>query len=552
MPKIRIVFFVFCILFAAIVVKLFTIQILRHGVSLSNAITKFQRIQPARGKILDRNGDQLVSNQTTYLLFAEPKKISNTYEVVHRISDVLQMDTASIEARLDPTKDWVSIRAGITEEQKKRLTQKTLEGLGFEPRPTRFYPEGSLSSQLVGFVGKNDRGDDIGYFGVEGFYNKDLAGLPGIISMAKDVLGRPALVGNYEKIDGENGSDLTLTIDKSVQEIAKRKLKAGIETYEAKEGCVLIADPQTMEMLAITCLPDFDPEKYYQFDEKFFTNQAITSLYEPGSIFKPLIVAAALEEKKIKPDTEFVEGGPIQVGEYQIRTWNNKYEDKLSVTGILERSSNVGMVKIGEKLGKNNIYNYLIKYGFNEPTNVDLQGEAAGYIKPKSQWYTIDYSTATFGQGIAVTPIGMLRAFASVINGGKLLQPYVVREIGSGEDKRVREPKVIRNVLSAHTSSLIREMLVSTVEHGEYRYAAPVGYKIGGKTGTAQIALQGKYDASKTIASFIGFAPADKPRFLALVMIKEPGTSIYGSETAAPLFFEIAKELLYYYNISPQ
>ncbi|MEK7166174.1 MAG: penicillin-binding transpeptidase domain-containing protein, partial [Patescibacteria group bacterium] len=216
------------------------------------------------------------------------------------------------------------------------------------------------------------------------------------------------------------------------------------------------------------------------------------------------------------------------------------------------KASNVGMGHIGSKLGEKNLVSALQKYGFGQRTGIDLEGETAGYLKPEGQWYPIDYATATFGQGIAVSPIQMLTAFSSIINGGELLTPHMVKELVYGDRSKKVEKKVVRRTISPETSEIIKKMLVSTVEHGEYKWAKPKGYKIGGKTGTAQIAVQGKYDASKTIASFIGFAPADKPKFIALVVLKEPGTSIYGSETAAPLFFEIAKELLVYYNIAPQ
>lgn len=551
MSKIRLIFLFFCLCFVFIIGKLFVIQVLHRGIGIYNDYNQSQRIEPERGRIFDRNKQPLVTNQTTYLVYVEPKKTDDKHRVIEVLHDALAMDEASVEARIDDTKDWVSIRSGVTEDQKKQIQSQKVTGIGFEERSTRYYPEASLAAQLLGFVGKDKRGEDVGYFGIEGFYDKDLTGLPGLVSIVRDPLGHPVLVGNYEKFDSNNGSDLVLTIDRSIQEMAKRKLLTGMEQFQAAHGCVLIANPKSMEMLAMTCLPDYDPDRYFDFNETFFSNQATSSLFEPGSIFKPLIVAAALEEKKIKPDEEFKEGGPLKVGEYEIRTWNNKYLDKLSVTQVLERSSNVGMVKIGEKLGNDNIFKYMQKYGFGDYTGIDLQGESPGYIRPHAQWYPIDYATATFGQGLVVTPIQILRAFASIVNGGKLMQPYVVKDIQSNGSERSQSPKVVRQTISEKTSRIVREMLVSTVEHGEYRYAKPEGYAIGGKTGTAQIAVKGTYDASKTIASFIGFAPADDPQFIALVMFKEPKTAIYGSETAAPLFFEIAKELLYYYNIPP-
>lgn len=551
MPRIRVVFFFFIVFFIAIVIKLFYVQVLRATDASRTASLQYKRIFPERGRIFDRQDQPLAINQTKYLLYAEPKKVKDKQDLIEKVSKELQVDEASIEARYNDTKDWVPLAHAITRTNRKDLEKSKLEGIGFEDESERYYPEASLAAHLLGFVGKNKEGDNTGYFGIEGFYNQDLIGLPGVIKMDADAAGRPILVGNRERIDSDDGRDLVLTIDKSVQEIAKKKLLEGIEKYKAKEGCVLIADPHTMEMLAVSCLPDFDPAKYYDFTQSYFSNPAISTSYEPGSTFKPLIVAAAIEEKKVKPDDFYNESGPIKRSGFEIRTWDNKYEGKITITRILEKSSNVGMVFIGDKLGNQKVRDYIYKYGYGEPTGIDLQGEAGGLLRPKNQWYDIDYATATFGQGIAVTPLQQIRAFASVINGGELLEPHIVKEIKSGEKVKKIDKKVVRRVLSERTSAILRKMLVDTVEHGEYKYAVPEGYKVGGKTGTAQIPVAGHYDPSKTIASFIGFAPADDPKFIALVVLKQPGTSIYGSETAAPLFFEIAKELLFYYNIAP-
>ncbi|MBI1862813.1 penicillin-binding protein 2 [Candidatus Microgenomates bacterium] len=551
MSRIRIVFFFFIVFFIAIVVKLFYFQVLRVNDSSRTASLQYRRIFPERGKIYDRTLQPLATNQTKYLLFAEPKKVVDKHDFLEKISKILEVDEASIEARFNDKKDWVSLATAVSRDKHDKLVKAKIDGIGFEDQSERYYPEASLAAHLLGFVGKNKDGENTGYYGIEGYYDQDLIGLPGVIKMDQDAAGRPILVGNRERIDSDNGRDLVLTIDKSVQEIAKKKLLEGVEKYKAKEGCVLIADPKTMEMLAVSCIPDFDPSNYNDASQSAFGNPAISTSYEPGSTFKPLIVAAGIEEKKIKPDDFYDENGPIERGGFKIQTWDNKYEGKITITRILEKSSNVGMVFIGDKLGNANVLKYIQNFGYGQPTGVDLQGEAAGVLRPKNQWYAIDYATATFGQGIAVTPLQQIRAFAAVINGGELLEPHIVKSIRSGDTVKEINKKVIRRIISERTSAILRKMLVDTVEHGEYKYAVPEGYKIGGKTGTAQIAVAGHYDPSKTIASFVGFAPADDPKFIALVVLKQPGTSIYGSETAAPLFFEIAKELLFYYNISP-
>lgn len=551
MTKLKLVFLFFIVFFGLIIVKLFYLQVLSSFSFSNNNYLNYNKITPQRGFILDRNGKPLVLNQASFRLYAEPKKITDKAKLIEDIDKVLAIGEATLEAKIDETRDWVSIQSDLTEEQKNQLAKLKIKGIGFEDNSQRYYPESSLAAHLLGFVGKNKNGGNVGYFGVEGFYDQDLIGLSGLMKAERDLLGRPILLGNQENIQSENGRNLILTIDNSVQKIIKAKLAEGLEKYKAKEGCIIVADPNTLEILSMDCLPDFDPDKYYQYSQDIFKNQAISSLYEPGSTFKPMIMAAAINEKKVKPDDFFDEKGPVQIGEYKIRTWDDKYNGKISMTGILEKSSNVGMVYVGQKLGNDNIFKYLNRYGFGSLTNIDLQGEVGSYLRPENQWYPIDFATVNFGQGIAVTPIQMVKAFSSLINGGKVLRPHMVKEIDSGSEKKQIEPIIENQVIDKKTSEIMRKMLESTVEHGEYKWSVPKGYKVGGKTGTAQIPLQGHYDSSKTIASFIGFAPVDDPKFIALVVLKEPGTSIYGSETAAPLFFEIAKELFVYYNIAP-
>jgi len=550
--KTKLLFIGFLIVYLLIIVKLFYLQILTP-VHVDNSLyLKSRKLLPERGKIYDRNLTPLALNQNSYLLYLEPKKITDKLKLVKFLSEKLEMPEASLEAKINPDKDWIAIASQIDEDKKKEIESLKIDGVGFQSQMKRFYPEASLSAHLLGFVGKDKAGDDIGYFGIEGFYNQDLSGLPGLLDSERDLLGRPIFVGVQNKVNPENGRGLVLTIDKTVQEISKKRLQEGIEKYQAKQGCVIVADPFTMAILSLVCLPDYDLDKYYLFTEDFFKDPVVSEVYEPGSIFKPLIMAAAIEEKKVKPQETYLEKGPITVGEYQIKTWNDKYEGKITMTRILEKSSNVGMVYVGDKLGKDRVYQYLEKYGFGKTTGIDLQGEISSYLKPKSNWYQIDFTTVTFGQGIALTPIQMIRAFASLVNGGNLMKPYVVDRILSQKGEIKIKPDLVKKVISKTSSEIIKKMLVSTVENAEAKWDRPKDIKIGGKTGTAQVPIQGHYDPSKTNASFIGFAPADKPKFIALVMLKEPKTSPWGSETAAPIFFEIAKDLIVYYGITPE
>lgn len=551
MTKVRFIFLLFILCFFLVIVKLFYIQVI-NPYSNNFDYLKTNKILAERGIILDRNRQSLAINQLSYLLYIEPKKIEDKKYFIRKVSEILKVDEASIEAKLDESKYWIKIKSGLNKETKNKITDLKLKGINFEEESVRYYPEASLAAHLLGFVGKKSDGEAIGYFGVEGFYDKDLVGLPGLLKSERDLVDRPIFFGTQEKIDPENGRDLILTIDKSIQDIIKKKLILGLERYKAKEGCVISANPYTLEIIGLVCLPDFDQDNYYFFSEDYFKNPAISDLYEPGSIFKPLIMAEAIEKKSIKPDDFYDEDGPVKFGEYTIRTWNDKYEGKISMTRILEKSSNVGMVYIGEKLGQKKIYQLLKKVGLGQLTEIDLQGEAPGFLKDESQWYPIDYATVTFGQGIALTPIQMIRAFSSVINGGLLMKPHVVAKIISNDKEKEIKSEAISNVFSQRTSEILKKMLESTVENGEFKWVKPNGYRIGGKTGTAQIPIKGHYDPSKTIASFIGFFPVNNPKIITLVILKEPKTSPWGSETAAPLFFDIAKDLIVYYNIAPE
>jgi len=535
-----------------IVLRLFYLQVITPTY-YSADYTRTRTIKPERGRILDRNREPLAVNQTKYLTYVEPKKIDNMDYLRAILKEELKMDEASLEARIQPDKDWVAIKSGVTSETKKKLQSYNIKGIGFQDEAMRYYPEASLAAHLTGFLGKKTDGEGIGYFGIEGFYDKDLTGLPGVLKSERDLMNRPIFVGQQERIDAENGRDIVLTIDKSVQHIMKTQLQKGVEQFEAKAGCAIAVKPQTMEILGLTCLPDFDPELYYEYPQGDFVNWAVSSTYEPGSTFKPLIVAAAIEEKKVKPTDIFNEEGPVEIGGYTVSNWNDKYDGEITIARALEKSSNVGMVHIGAKLGNNTLYKYLTqKYRLNTYTNIDLQGEAIGRIKPMSEWYPIDAATMSFGQGISISAMQLVRSFASLINGGYLLKPYVVKEIVEEGKVKVREPQVQEQILSERTSAIMRKMLASTVLNAEAKWDIPEGFTFGGKTGTAQIAVQGTYDASKTIASFIGFAPVEDPAFLMLVVIQEPQSSSWGSETAAPIFFDIARDMLVYYNVAPR
>jgi cell division protein FtsI/penicillin-binding protein 2 len=287
MIKLKFLFIFFFFLYICIIAKLFYIQIINPQKYASDNYLKTNKITAERGKIFDRNNKPLVSNQNSYLLFVEPKKIEDKSVLIKKLDEILKVGEATIEGRINDSKYWVSVYSGIEEDKKKSIEKLKLKGVGFEYGMKRFYPEASLAAHLLGFVGKDNRSEDTGYFGLEAFYDKDLRGLPGILESERDLFGKPILIGMQERVNSEDGRDLILTIDKTVQEISKRKLLAGMERYKAKQGCVITADPYTLQILGMVCLPDFDIEHYYNFGEDFFRNPSISDTYEPGSTFKP-------------------------------------------------------------------------------------------------------------------------------------------------------------------------------------------------------------------------------------------------------------------------
>ena len=447
---------------------------------------------------------------------------------------------------------WVSLNRRVTTEQKNELEKLELKGLGFQQEIGRFYPEGSSSAHLLGFVGFNDYGEDQGYFGIEGFYNGELRGKKGFLSQEKDALGLPILIGKFNERDAQSGKTLKLSIDRTIQHIAEEKLKKGMTKYRAKGGSVVIIDPATGYILGMASLPSYYPDIAPFFTYDLFKNPAVADAYEPGSTFKVLVMAAGINEGLVKRETVCdICASPVKIANFEIKTWDNKYNPNATMDDVIIHSDNTGMVFVGRKLGVEKMLSYIDAFGFGKPTGVDLQDDYSPDLRKERDWKEIDLATSSFGQGLLVTPLQLVRAVGAIANGGKVMEPRMVTEIDDGQKKIHMLPRVHSQPISTESAKAVTEMMVRAVSEGESQFAKPKGYTIAGKTGTAQIALEGHYDATKTIASFVGFAPVDNPKFVMLVRYVKPETSIYGSETAAPTFFEIAKELFTYYNIPP-
>ncbi|TSC53991.1 MAG: cell division protein FtsI (penicillin-binding protein 3) [Microgenomates group bacterium LiPW_16] len=550
----RLLFAIFFTFFALITARLFFWQVVLGDRLKSEAEKQYFEILPipaARGEILTSDGFPLVSNETAYLVFAEVKKITDP-QFPQKIAKILEVPPASVSAKILPDLYWVALAHKVPQEKIDKISRLDLSGIGWSREDHRFYPEASSGAHLLGFVGGSSTGEDKGYFGLEGFYDRELRGRAGSLKQEKDVRGAPILLGGRSEEMAKDGRSLILHLDRSIQFIVEKKLAEGIKKYGAKQGSVVIMDPNTGGILAMASFPSYDPAKFSEVSFELFKNPVVADSYEPGSTFKVAILAAALDAGVVKPSDIYQDEGPVKIGEYLIKTWNEKYHGQESVKEILERSCNVGMVWVSKKLGSQKLVEYLQKFGLGERTGIDLEEEETPNLRPRDEWKEIDLATASFGQGIAVTSIQMLRVVAAIANGGKLLKPHVVAQVKDSEGKTIEiKPEVLRQVIRPETAVVLTELMVSAVENGEARWARPAGFRIAGKTGTAQIPVAGHYEEDRTIASFVGFAPADKPKFVMLVRLTEPTSSPWGSETAAPLFFDIAKELFTYYGISP-
>lgn len=544
------------ILYGILVIRLFYWQVIQAeelaAIGREQSVDTLE-IPSLRGQILASDNFPLASNTISYLVYSNPKLVKDKEYYAERLAPVLETDPASISARLSQNLFWVKLAQNLDSSKKEEIESLKLPGIGFEQQYSRFYAEASMAAHLIGFVGRDVRGADHGYFGVEGEYNSQLSGRSGAKYGIRDALGNEILndVREVPKIDGRT---VRLTVDRTVQYALDTKLAAGVEKYGADGGSAIILDTESGAILAAASYPTFDPQKYYDSDPANYKNPILSSLYEPGSTFKVLVMAAAVDLGKVKPDTKCnICAGPVRIGDYQIRTWNNKYNANVTMNDVIVHSDNIGMTFVGQKIGVKNMVNYFNRFGIGAQTGIDLQGETTGIIRDPAVWRGIDLATASFGQGISLTPIQLVTAVNAIANDGVLVKPYIVSQILTPDGKTI-EIKRDRGsrIVSATAAKTVAMMMVNAVENGEAKWTKIKNWRIAGKTGTAQIPVAGHYDPNQTIASFVGFFPPSKPKITMLVLLNHPRTSIYGSETAAPIFFNIAGDLIKYYNLPPE
>lgn len=551
-----------------ILARLFYWQVMRSGDLAAQARVQHlsrERLWAHRGSILAADGSLMAVTNESWLVYADLTALKDGVRAVaNRLAPFLIGDDGDKEELLAEamrlegilTREkvmWVPLKSKVTAETKRNIEAMAIGGIGFELEETRVYPEGSSSAQLMGFVGKDEEGNDQGYFGLEGFYDLLLAGKPGFLEREANAAGIPLVIGESKETTALRGVDLGTRIDKTIQRLVEEKLEEGIERYGAKAGSVVVMEPEEGGIMAMASSPYYDPVKYQDYGDEYFKNPVISDTFEPGSVFKPVVMAAALDAGAVKPETECTAcGEPLKVDKYVIRTWDDKYFEKETMTEVIVHSDNVGMAFVGEKLGAEKMHDYLEKFGFGEVSGVDLQGEVSGNLRKRGSWNVVDLATTSFGQGIAVTPIQMVRAIAVIARGGLMIKPRVVDKMVIDGWEEVVEPEEGERVISKKAAEEITEMMILAAKQGEAKWTALRGFRVAGKTGTAQIPVAGHYDEEKTIASFVGFAPAERPKFVMLVTLREPQSSPWASETAAPMWFSIAKELFLYLGIQPE
>jgi cell division protein FtsI/penicillin-binding protein 2 len=556
----------FALMGAVLILRLGYLQIAQYGMYSLYASDQHElakKLLPTRGQILVRDRSDgslhpLATNRLVYQIYGVPKAMKDPVAAAHALSQLLSVDDTDLVTRFTRRKDdpYELVIQNASADQAQAVRDLQLDGIGMLQTTARLYPEPGIGGQLIGFVAPDAQDGLKGKYGIEGAFDKELAGTPGSLLAEKDASGRELTFGSTEFSQATNGSDVILTIDRTIQYKACDLIQRAVAQHSADRGTLLVMDPNTGALLASCSSPDFDPSNYGKVKDLSDLNNPITlNAYEPGSIFKAVTLSAGLDTGKITPKTTYVDSGVADVDDIHIKNADLKAHGLQTMTDVLAMSLNTGTVFIQQLVGKDSFNSYVQSFGFGKKTGIEFSPESKGNISALSNKGKVAPATASFGQGITVTPIQILTAYAAMANGGKLLRPYVVDEIIKPDGTHVKtKPDIVGNPISSRTSRLITGMLVSVVEVGEGKHAAVPGYWVAGKTGTAQVArTDGRgYQKDVTIGSFAGYAPANDPKFVMLVKIDHPRDVQWAESSAAPLFGDMARYLLTYMQVSPE
>lgn len=538
--------------FAVVISKAFYLEVIRGRRYAELARRQYSReitLIPARGVIMDRDGRILAQSVLVDSFYADPSQIENKSRTAVITSRVLGLNAEDTLKKISADRQFVWIKRLVDPDVAKKLLRYHVKGVYSLKEYRRFYPDINIASNVLGFVGVDSKG----LSGLELSLDNDLRGNP--FSAVVDVDGRnsPVYTGASFNDRSMSGDNVVTTLDLNIQFILQQALKKAVAEQGAVKGIGIIMNPQTGRILAMAGVPDFNPNVYREYPLSAFKNIAVENTYEPGSIFKPFVISAALDSGAISPDQKFFcEHGHYKVYNIVINDAEGAY-NMLSVADILKYSSNVGAAKIGEKTGSETLYTYLRKFGFGSTTGITLPGESPGILNPVNKWSGVSIDTIPFGQGVSATPIQLITAMAAIANGGLLVIPQMIKEIRKPDGNVISFPAVIRRrVISGDTAGLITRMLINVVNDGGTGTNARMdGYTVAGKTGTAQIPdpKTGGYYKNRFVSSFLGFVPANKPSIVMLIMIVDPKTNPYGGESAAPIFKNVAEKVLPYLGV---
>ena len=549
------------LILAAILVVVFTgvtgrlawLMVFKGGELAQMAERQYSRtvvLHATRGPIVDRQGAPLATSTPAESLFAQPRILGDPVRVVARLAPIVDVPKRELHAALTSSRSFVWLKRKLTPADAARVRALGEPGLGFLDEPMRLYPNRELAAQVLGFEGV-----DGGLEGVERAWNDTLAGTPGKAIVGRDALGRE-VVTQHVLAPPAPGHGVMLTIDKTIQYLAEREIDAAYRRTGSKAAMAIAMDPRTGDILALAIRPTFNPNTFLDVTSKdVWRNRAITDPFEPGSTFKVILAAAALEEGVVRPDDRiYAENGQLTIAKTVIHDW--KKFGWLTFTEVLQNSSNVGSMKVGLSLGRERYHKYMTAFGFGAPTGVGLSGESRGLLREPQRWSLLSLPTMSIGQEISVTALQMVAAFGAVANGGTLMRPRLVKaEFDTdGRETRTFEPKAVRRVVSPETARTLGRILARVVAEGTGHFAAIPGYEVGGKTGTAQKldAVTRRYSRAPGVLSFIGFVPVDEPRLVMLVLLDEPKNEKWGSEAAAPIFAAIAGPVLRHLEIPPR
>jgi cell division protein FtsI (penicillin-binding protein 3) len=538
--------------FAVVLFRLVSLQVLQAAELTAKADRQHQKtvsLEGARGTVVDRHGKVLAMNMEVPSVFGIPTALESPAKTARSLSPVLHVRTDELEKKLRQDRSFVWLARKLDPEQGHRLEHMPMEGIGLVMEGRRFYPKGPLLAHVLGFAGMDGEGLE----GIERRYESQLHGEKRVVILQRDAMGRTVFPkGQAEQVPAA-GHSLVITIDEVIQYIAEKELEEAVTKARAKSGTVIVLDPQTGAVLALAISPRFDPNAVASLTADRWRNRALTDAYEPGSTMKALVAAAALEEKVMKPSTMlYGENGRMTIANTVIH--DHEKLGWMTFAQVIQKSSNIGAAKTGMALGDQRLYRYLQAFGFGQKTEIDLPGEAGGLVKHPKEWGRRSLASISMGQEIGVTPIQMVSAVAALANGGVLMKPYVVSEVRDAQGKSLRQfiPQVKRRVVSPETARTVTSILEGVVTDGTGAKAAIPGFRVAGKTGTAQKIdpRTGAYSSTLFVGSFVGFVPADNPRLAMIVVIDEPQGESWGGTVAAPVFRRVGEQVLNYLGVS--